>query len=442
MSSSTFVDLRINNAEQFKESVSEPAPNTKIYLTFGKVDSWSNDACPTSANSSISTVYEVWSNMIGAKRVLGSDVCHMIPRFDWASNTVYTAYDHMNPNLHDGNTKFYVMNSDYSVYKCIANANSAVSTIQPTSVSTTSLYSTSDGYIWKYLYTLNDSEKTRFLTDDYIPVKTLTADDGSLQYQVQQNAIKGAVRNIVVTNGGQNYTNTSNITITISGDGTSAIAIPVLNTSTNTISSITITDSGYNYTFGFVTITDKGLGSGATGRVIIAPPGGHGSDPLYELGGKNILVSTRIRYDEDGVLPTSNELRQISILKDPYLNSTSNVATNVAVLQAKTLTVQGSGNYVPDEIVYQGTSLDASTFKGRVVSWDYTTNKLVLINTVGTPVSSQSVIGATSFTVRVLAGYQNESFEKYTGRILYVDNIKPVTRSSDQIEEYRVLIKF
>lgn len=442
MSSSTFVDLRINSAEQFKESVSEPSPNTKMYLTFGKVDSWANDASPNIANSSVATAYEIWSNMIGGKRILGSDLSHMIPRFNWSSNTVYIAYDHMNTNLYDGNTQFYVMNSDYSVYKCIANANGAVSTIEPTSVSTTSLSLTSDNYIWKYMYTLSDSEKTRFLSDNYIPVKTLQADDGSLQYQVQQNAIKGSIDNIVITNAGQNYTNTSNITITISGDGSSATAIPVLNTSTNTISSIIVTDSGTGYTFATVSISDIGIGSNAAARAIISPVGGHGSDPLYELGGKNVMVSTRIRYDEEGVLPTSNELRQISILKDPYLRATSNVATNVAILQAKTLTVQGSGNYVPDEIVYQGTTLATATFKGRVVSWDSTTNKLLLINTVGVPVASQSIIGTTSFTVRVLAGYLDENLEKYTGRILYVDNILPVTRSSDQIEEYRVLIKF
>lgn len=442
MSSSTFVDERVNNAELFKRSITDSSQNTSIYLTFGKVDPWSNEASPDIANSSIATIYEVWSNMIGAKRVLGSDVCHMIPRFNWTSNTIYTAYDHMNPTLLDGNTKFYVMNSGYSVYKCISNANGAISTVEPTSVSTTSLASTSDGYIWKYMYTLNDSEVTRFLSYNYIPVKTLTADDGSLQYQVQQNAIKGAVRNIVITNGGQNYTNTSNITITITGDGVSAAAIPVLNTSTNTISSIIVTDSGHDYSFASASIVDKGLGSGATARVIIAPPGGHGSDPLYQLGGNNIMISTRVQYDENGVLPTSNELRQISIIKNPYIKATSNVSTNVAILQAKTLTVQGSGNYVPDEIVYQGTSLNTATFTGRVVSWDYTTNKLVLINTVGVPVASQSLVGTTSFTVRILAGYQNEALERYTGKMLYVDNIKPVTRSSDQIEEYRVVIKF
>jgi hypothetical protein len=118
------------------------------------------------------------------------------------------------------------------------------------------------------------------------------------------------------------------------------------------------------------------------------------------------------------------------------------VASNVAFLQAKTLTAQGSGDYIADEIVYQGTSLETAVFKGRVVSWNFATNKLLLINTVGTPVASQSLIGTTSFTVRVLAGYQEEALEKFSGKILYVDNIKPVTRSSDQIEEFKVLVKF
>lgn len=440
--SATFVDLRINNAEQFKESVSEPSPNTKIYLTFGKADSWANDASPNVANSSVATVYEIWSNMIGGKKIFGSDLSHMIPRFDWSSNTTYTAYDHMNTNLYDGNTKFYVMNSDYSVYKCIANANGAVSTVEPTSVNPNITTSTSDGYIWKYMYTLSDAEKTRFLSDGYIPVKTLSTNDGSLQYQVQQNAEKGAIDHIQIINGGSNYTNISNITITITGDGSSATAIPVLNTSTNTISSITITNSGTLYTYANVSITDTGSGTGATARAIISPIGGHGSDPLYELGGKNIMISVRIRYDENGILPVTNDIRQITILKDPLIRSTSNVISNTVFLQAKTLTMAGTGNYTQDEIVYQGASLSTATFKGRVVSWNSSTNKLILINTEGTALASQSVIGTSSFTVRTLSGIIEETLEKYTGRVLYVDNIKPVTRSSDQIEEYKILVKF
>ena len=201
---------------------------------------------------------------------------------------------------------------------------------------------------------------------------------------------------------------------------------------------------GTLYTYANVSITDTGSGSGtgATARAIISPIGGHGSDPLYELGGKNMMISVRIRYDENGILPVTNDIRQITILKDPLIRSTSNVISNTVFLQAKTLTMAGTGDYTQDEIVYQGASLSTATFKGRVVSWNSSTNKLILINTEGTALASQSVIGTSSFTVRTLSGIIEETLEKYTGRVLYVDNIKPVTRSSDQIEEYKILVKF
>jgi hypothetical protein len=442
MSSSTFIDLRINNAEQFKESVSEPSPNTKLFLVFGKTDAWANDASPNVSNSSMSTVYEIWDNMIGGKRILGGDIAHVIPRIDWASNTIYDAYDDKRADMYDANTKFYAMNSDYSVYKCIANNNGKASTSQPTSVNPGIITTTADGYVWKYLYTINDAEKLRFTTTAYIPVKTLTVDDGSLQWQVQNTAISGSIDSIIVTNSGNNYTNISNITITIAGDGSSATAIPTLNTTTNTVSSILITDRGTGYSYATVSINDIGIGTNAAARAIISPPGGHGSDPLYELGGKNILIDTKIRYDEEGILPATNDYRQIALLKDPYVRLTSNVASNVAFVQGLTMICDGVGNYLEDEVVYQGASLSSATFKGRVISWTANTSKIIVINTIGTPSLSQTLIGATSFTARVVNSKTEGLLEKYSGRLLYVDNIKPVTRSNDQIEDFQLLLSF
>jgi len=441
MSSSTFIDLRVNNAEQFKNSVTG-TPNTKMFLVFGKIDSWANDLSPDIANTSMNMMYEVWDNMIGGKRILGGDMYHVIPRHNWSSNTVYTAYDDKSTTLYDSNTIFYVMNSTYSVYKCIANNYGKVSTIEPTSVNPEIVSTTGDGYSWKYMYTVSDSEKLRFVTDAYIPVKTLTGDDGSLQWQVQNTAISGAINNIVVTNSGNNYTNVSNISIVITGDGSSASAIPTVNTTTNTISSIVITDSGKNYTYATVSITDKGLGAGANARAIISPFNGHGTNPVYELGGKNILINAKLRYTEEGVLPVGNDYRQIAILKDPYYYNTGILASNLAFVQALTLVCDGVGDFQPDEIVYQGTNFAQSSFSGRVVSWDSTTSKLLLINTKGTPTISQSVIGVTSFTTRVVTNYTNGTMKKFSGRLLYVDNIKPITRATDQIENFQILLKF
>lgn len=439
--STAFVDLRINNAEQLKESVSELTANTKMYLAFGKTDSWANESSPQIANSSTATVYEIWDNMIGGKRILGGDISHAIPRINWVANTIYTAYDHMNTNLYDGNTEFYVMTSNYSVYKCISNNRSSISTVEPTSQSFDTVSSTSDGYKWKYMYTLSDAEQLKFMTDNYISVKTLSEDDGSQQWQVQSLSTDGSIEHIEVVNSGSNYTNTSNIIINIQGDGNNAKATVTLNTSTNTVSSITITDTGSGYTHATATITGGG-GSGAIVRPIISPPNGHGSDPLYELGGKNLILNIRLRYDEEGILPVTNDYRQVSIVKDPLNFATSNVSSVTAFLQATTLTTVGTGDYSEDEFVYQGANLSTATFKGRVVSWDPVTGKVYVINTEGTPIAAQPLSGQSSFTVRTISNILDGEMKKYSGNILFADNIKPVTRSTDQIENYKIVLRF
>ena len=121
--------ISIFAAEQFKESVSEES-NTKIYLTFGRVQSWANDSIPDQANTSVSSGYEVWKNMIGGKKLTGNDIRHVIPRYDWTSNTAYTAYDHSLVDL--PNKQFYVITDQWNVYKCIANNYEGVSNTKPT----------------------------------------------------------------------------------------------------------------------------------------------------------------------------------------------------------------------------------------------------------------------------------------------------------------------
>lgn len=443
MTSVKFVNLRVNNAEQFREALAEPIPNTSIFMTFGKVDAWANDAAPDTANSSISTVYEIWKNMVGGKKVLGGDLHHVIPRNNWTANSVYTPYDNLSSNLYDDDVAFCVVNSDLSVYKCISNNGGANSTIEPTSVNPSITSTTSDGYSWKFMYNISDAEEIRFTTESYIPVKTISSDDGSLQWQVQENAEDGAINSVIIINAGTGYTNSSNIVVTVSGDGSSFSGFATVNTTTNTISSISITNPGAGYTYATVDITDlSGNGSSAEARAIISPPGGHGSNPLYELGGKNVMINTKFIYDEDEVFPLNNDFRQIALLKDPYLNGTANVATNTTFLQATTLIVAGIGSYVDDEYVYQGSSFATATFSGRVVEWNETTGKLILINTEGTPTASFALIGSTSSTSRVISSITENAFQPYTGQILYVDNIKPVTRSSDQIEDFRILVNF
>ena len=429
-------NFSVNNAEQFKESVSEPSP-TYLYLTFGKTEAWSNEASPPLANTSPSAVYDVWKNMIGGKRITGNDVYHVIPRINWAANTVYRAYDHMSEN-----TDCYVMNSNWSVYKCISNNTGAKSNTQPTAISTSDDSITADGYVWKYMYTVSDYERLRFTSSDYIPVKTLSNDDGSLQWQVQNNAVSGAIHAIYLTNGGSNYTNVSNIVIEITGDGSEASATATINTVSNTVNSISVLEKGFGYTYARVFITGGG-GTGATGNPIISPPGGHGNDPIYELGGSNIMINGRIKGSENGKLPVTNDYRQIALISDPRLRESSNTKlSNTIFLQTTNITTVGSGDYQENERVYQGASLAVSSFKGTVLRWDSSNSLLYLINTEGAPRVSRILNGSNTATARFVTSFDLPELEAYSGRFLYTDNIEPVSRSSDQAEEYKIVLKF
>lgn len=436
-------DLGVFIAKQFRESVSEPS-SSNLYLTFGRSVSWVNDSNPPQANTSEVSVYDVWRNMIGGKRITGNDIRHVIPRFDWTNNTVYIAYsdiadskDYKNPN-----TAFYVLTDDFNVYKCISNNYGNTSTSKPTSTNPFGQFQTSDKYIWKYMYSINPEDQERFLTDSFMPVKTLAYDDNTLQYEVQDNAVSGAIHDIILTNRGSGYTS-NNISVNITGDGLFANAIARRNTVTFQLESIIIDNRGSSYTFGNVRITSSS-GSGANARVVVSPPGGHGSDPLYELGGSYLMIDTTIRNNEGEKLTVVNDYRQVAIIEDPLVYGLTDKISNSAISQLTVLNMAETTtttNYQEDEWVYQGRNLANATFKGIVVEWDFSNSKLKLSNVQGIP-TSDLITGNTTTTTRYVSSYQQPDLEPYSGKLLYIDHIVPIERSIDQNEDFKILLSF
>jgi hypothetical protein len=436
----TTPDLRIHNAEQFIEALSEPA-STNVYLTYGRVEAWANDSAPPQANSSILAFCDFYRRMIGGKKLTGNDLVHVIPRYDWATNTKYIAFDHRNPYLRNVNTQFYVVTSQYNVYKCLANNAGANSTTMPTSLNPNTITQTADGYVWKFMYQISGSEQLRFTTGSYMPVKTLNSDDNSLQWDVQENATDGAIYSIVITSAGTGYSNASNLVVTISGDGTGANATAGINNISNTVNSITITEYGQGYCNALATITGGG-GSGATLLAIVGSPGGHGSDPLYELGSGYIMLNPRIINSESGVLPVVNDFRQIALMKNPLVMGSNVPISNTAFSQTFDVTVTGiSVPFVIDEFVYQGASLSQATFVGKVVEWDTANSLLKLIYTQGS-ITSDSIVGANSTASRFVTSTSDPEVEMFSGKLLYMDNILPITRSNDQTENFQIVLKF
>lgn len=118
--------------------------------------------------------------------------------------------------------------------------------------------------------------------------------------------------------------------VTIRGDGQGALAYSEINNS-GQVSNIHVISVGSLYSEADAFITANAIhGSGATANVIISPVGGHGSDPVRELGGDKVLLNVQFDGSEgvsangNGYIPANTDFRTISILKDPILKCDSN----------------------------------------------------------------------------------------------------------------------
>jgi hypothetical protein len=424
--------FRIHNAEQFVEAFDEAA-NTTIFLTIGKNVAFPDDNNPpTPVLSVANTEYTIWRDMFAAKRITPADVTHAIDRVDWTSGTIYTQYDDQNVNLILG--QYYVVTDDFNVYKCLFNNNNGFSTIKPTGTGTT-VFTTADNYIWKYMYTVSTTRALKFLTSDYIPVQTLIVDDGSAQWTVQQSAVDGAISVVLVTNGGTNYFS-GNTTVTITGDGIGATATAVVPVGPGPITRINVTSPGSGYTT--ATISISGAGSSATARAVISPKGGHGHNATEELNGKYVMLNTRLDGNEANTFSTSNEFRQVTLLRDPLIYGSSDRQFAAVARQTYRYTLSDvSGTFGVDGTVSDG----ANT--ATIVEWDATNSNLfttIPLNQefANGAVLTQSSTGATG----TISAINSPAFEPYTGDVIYVENRVPIGRSADQIEDVKLIIQF
>lgn len=192
------------NVEQFVESVTESA-NTAYYLFIGKpLQHEGGDSNIPAPNNGVNTLENaVYSSMIGGKRISAEDVKPMAVRYDWTYGTVYAEYKDYDTTLHD--KPYYVVvneSANYHVYKCLYNNFNSPSIDEPRFNDTSAedeFYSTSDGYIWKYMYTIDKATFNKFATKDYIPIIP--------NANVTANAVGGAIDVIHVDGGGQRYDN-------------------------------------------------------------------------------------------------------------------------------------------------------------------------------------------------------------------------------------------
>jgi len=418
-----------------------------FYAFLAKVEPWPDENSPPTPTEDQLSLKRIYKNIFVTKKITVNDIAPVIERIDWNTGTVYSYYrDDINMFEVDENSflvnKFYVKNRYDQVFKCLWNNNGEPSTVEPKfepgTYGTNNIFVGSDGYKWKYIYTVDIGNKVKFMDSSWMPVTA-----GTLILSSRKNSAgSGDVEVINVTDGGSGYDPANAIvSVVITGDGVGAAGTAVVED--GVITDIQVTNAGGDYTYANVAIVSTS-GSGATAISPVSPISGHGSDPISELGVSHVMLTSQFNGDEGGLIPTDIDFHQVGLLVNPTTTESYPRTANGAVYKTSTELVLalGFGEYEQDEVIYQGNSLETATFKGTVLSFDTVNNILKLINTTGTPATNGPVFGDTTKTVRTLLSVSTPNYNIFSGYIAFVENRTGIQRSPDGIEQFKFVLGY
>ena len=403
-------------------------------------------------------IKNIFKNIFVAKKINTADICPVIPRVDWSENTVYDCYSDdkdMFAKTESGNNvyNFYVRNKFDQVFKCLSNNTKLITNIptgqtstiepyfQPGTYQTNNIFKGEDDYKWKYIYTIDTGKKIKFMDTNWMPIPIGTNRLNPLVSPVGHGGIE--VINVIYGGAGYHRDINSNESVVIEGDGTGAAATIVFKG--NTIKDILITNPGTNYTYATVSIDTVDTYPPSEIAILdfpISPIGGHGFDPISELGTNNIMYTVEFNGDEDGKVPTNIDYRQIGLIVNPIsLNSLDLASDDIYKTSTDLLVAAGAGIYTPDELIYQGPK-NNPTFEGSMLSFNTSTNIINILPIKGTLRDDTSIFGNNSGCVRTLLSSTPPDFVIESGYLTYIENRPTITRSIDGIEQFKFVLSY
>lgn len=279
------------NQENFKNFIAnsfvskliyEKTEDFPSYIVIGKSSVWNDENNVQEPNYTTDEIVNFKKEIICGKRINSNDIAFLIKRLNWKMNTIYDMYNDIDENLID--KKFFVINSNNDVYKCIYNNNYFPSSIEPT-IKSINIFKTSDNYVWKYMFTVDNSLLNKFNDENYIP------------YTANNTIISNSLRTIDSINieyaGGQydKYVSLVDISSVV----------------TNNIFKISSNFSSLSDERGFYNLYDinviSGTGTGQSGNIV---------DYISNTSGKFIFISSPINNPP---LNTSSKLNIAPRLK-------------------------------------------------------------------------------------------------------------------------------
>ena len=493
LNAGSFVESISNNSYYAFLGLSNPTPGS---VGFGRIDNWDTSTTNNPVDNFQYLSHYRDTSLFG-KKITTENARRVIRKVQWVSNTPYDMYRHdyrqgnessvsKTVRLYDSN--YYIVTSEFKVYVCIDNGSSGSnpsitgSLIEPTQTDVEPPVAGSDGYRWKYLFSILPSDVIKFDSTEYITVPNnwLTATDSNIQTIREggdSDTNNNQIKTVYIENGGTGY---SNGTASIIGDGSGA-TVSIAVDSSGTITSVTVTNGGKGYTYGIVDLSANS-GSGSKLVPIIPPSKGHGYNIYEELGTDKVLMYARFD-DSTKDFPIDTKFAQVGIIKNPEtfagtgVTFTENAFSSlyavglttsriVTIGEQITQSTSGAKGYVAsfdkDTKVlkyYQDRSL---CFGNKIDQTDSnSTTNIIAFDSAGDITFSQSTPSSASINndltdtsvvvvnnkqinlgVTFANGLANPEINKKTGTIIYIDNRPEVQRDSRQKEDIKIILEF
>lgn len=427
----------------------------RYFIGIGRSEDWDSADLPPTPINSLRNIRNARLSLQSIKSA--EDVSFVVPRTNWVSGTIYNAW---NDNIDRyPSPSYYVLTSDNGVYLCLEQGknsfgNAVPSTVQPTGASTKA-FTTSDGYRWKFLYTITALNASKFLTANYLPVQLVDFVDSSSsaldieQKGIQDAAIPGQISSIRILSGGTGYTSAP--TISIIGNGTGATATAVI--SGGAIVKIQMNNDssamGSGYTYAEAVLNGGGFTTPAQILPILSPFSGFGADPRDDLRSTAIMFNSKPSGEEGGSFIISNDFRQVVLMKGVKKWNDSDFIGNSGNLLRILKFSDVTSPFSSDKTILGG----ISGAQALVDKYD-TVNKIIYFHqseeTGFKPFTEGEIVteingsgnGTLDSSVADINSFADSAAEvnAFSGKVLYLDNRAAIERSIDQTEDIKVII--
>lgn len=434
--------------------------DTNYFVGIGRSIDWdSSDAAPTPLRNPLD-VRRSQYDLMSIKQVAAHSF--VVPRNVWTAGGEYSGYNDYTVGYPSNN--FYVITGANAVYVCLEQGKESDGTgkkslVEPTG-SDDDPFKTSDGYVWKFLYSIGALRASQFLSAGYMPVTKFGATDENSpadhveQKNIQDVAVPGEIVAYEVTQGGSGYSVGSPPTLTVEGDGNGARAVAtVVGDAITKVEAVESDGSlvhGTGYNRASVKIT--GTGTGAKIRPIIGPKNGFGADPRDDLKASAYMFTAKPDGDEGAAWVTDNDFRQVSLVKNPLQPDSATPGTlfsgNVGNALRK-LPIQSVVSTFSVDKTITGSSSQAKAYVVNVDSdyiW-FTQNELTGFANFqeGEQITEDDGSGdgllAAAGDDADSDAYVYGDINPHSGEIVFIDNRAAIDRSDDQTEDVKIIIQ-